>query len=99
MSWITESNRWKHYLYAIPIGAVISALMWILFKDVPLDFWHKFHLLITFPAVCVAALAIGMEFKDWQHGGKFDWIDAMFTELGGLSGSCVIVLVVWLCLG
>jgi hypothetical protein len=26
MSWITESNRQKHFLYAIPIGLVFTIL-------------------------------------------------------------------------
>lgn len=26
MSWISESNRWKHFLYAIPCGLVLTIL-------------------------------------------------------------------------
>jgi len=26
MSWISESNRWKHFLYAIPCGLVFTIL-------------------------------------------------------------------------
>lgn len=26
MSWITVSNRWKHFIYAIPIGLVFTIL-------------------------------------------------------------------------
>ncbi len=26
MSWFTESNRWKHFLYAIPVGYAFSLL-------------------------------------------------------------------------
>lgn len=73
MSWFTESNRWKHFLYAIPVG-------------------------VLFPGLCVVGLAFGMEFKDKQHGGKFDWLDLMCTVLGGLAGSAITGLVVWLCL-
>ena len=61
MSWFTESNRWKHFLYAIPIGFVFTIL-------------------------CVLGVASGMEFKDKEHGGKFDWIDWLATMLGGLIG-------------
>ena len=73
MSWFTESNRWKHFLYAIPVGALLTVL-------------------------CAIGLAFGMEFKDKQHGGKFDWLDLMCTILGGLVGSAITGLVVWLCL-
>ena len=31
-------------------------------------------------------VASGMEFKDKQHGGKWDWIDWALTILGGSSG-------------
>lgn len=26
MSWFTESNRWKHFIYAIPVGYVFTIL-------------------------------------------------------------------------
>ena len=69
MSWFTESNRWKHFLYAIPIGMFI-------------------------PGFCVLGLAFGMEFKDKQHGGKFDWVDLFATLLGGLLGTCITAAIV-----
>ena len=31
-------------------------------------------------------VASGMEFKDKQHGGKWDWIDWALTILGGSIG-------------
>ena len=30
--------------------------------------------------------AVGMEFKDWQYGGKFDFLDIIATALGGILG-------------
>ena len=30
--------------------------------------------------------AVGMEFKDWQYGGKFDLLDIAATVLGGILG-------------
>lgn len=65
--WFLESNRWKHFLYAIPAGAI--------------SFW------------LAIGLALGMEFKDAQHGGKFDWADATCTAVGGFAGA---VLSGWL---
>ena len=41
------------------------------------------------PGFCVLGLAFGMEFKDKQYGGKFDWVDLFATLLGGLLGSCI----------
>lgn len=65
--WFLESNRWKHFLYAIPAGTI--------------NFW------------LAIGLALGMEFKDAQHGGDFDWVDATCTAVGGFAGA---VLSLWL---
>lgn len=65
--WFLESNRWKHFLYAIPAGAIN---LWL-----------------------AVGLALGMEFKDAQHGGTFDWVDATCTAVGGFAGA---VLSGWL---
>lgn len=67
--WITESNRDKHLLYAIPsafIGTILFA----------------------------AGLAIGMEFKDKQWGGKFDWLDLIATLIGGIIGQILQILII-----
>lgn len=71
MSWITESNRWKHFLFAIPIGLVFTIL-------------------------CVLGCASGMEFKDYQYGNKWDWLDWLATMLGGAIGQALQLLVIML---
>lgn len=73
MSWIKESNRPKHLLYAIPAGALLTILF-------------------------VAGLAAGMEFKDKQWGGKWDWLDITATLIGGLIGQAIQILVLILIL-
>lgn len=40
----------------------------------------------VFTVLFVAGLAAGMEFKDKEHGGKWDWLDFIATMLGGLVG-------------
>lgn len=69
MSWFTESNRWKHFLYAIPVAFIFTIL-------------------------CVLGLASGMEFKDRQWGGRWDWIDWLATILGGLIGQALQLAVI-----
>lgn len=61
MSIFTESNRWKHFVFAIPVAFVFTVL-------------------------CTLGCAAGMEFKDKQWGGKWDWWDFAFTIAGGLVG-------------
>lgn len=63
LRWFLESNRWKHFLYAIPAGAI--------------NYWFAI------------GLALGMEFKDAQHGGTFDWVDATCTVVGGFVGAAL----------
>ena len=67
--WLTESNRIKHFLYAIPCGVFLTILF-------------------------VGGLAAGMEFKDKQYGGKWDWLDILSTLLGGLIGQVIQVCII-----
>ena len=69
--WIKESNRTKHFLYAIPLGLVFTFL-------------------------CALGVAGGMEFKDKQWGGQWDWLDFLATCLGGLVGQALQGLIIYL---
>lgn len=45
----------------------------------------------------LCALGCGMEFKDWQWGGKWDWLDFAATILGGLAGQALqLWIIVWI---
>ena len=66
---LTESNRNRHLLYAIPaafIGTILFA----------------------------TGLAVGMEFKDKQWGGKWDWLDLIATLIGGIIGQILQILLI-----
>lgn len=69
--WLNESNRMKHFLYAIPCGLLLTILF-------------------------VLGLAFGMEFKDRQWGGKWDWLDILATLLGGLIGQAIQSFIIYL---
>lgn len=71
MSWLKESNRIKHLLYAIPIGFILTIL-------------------------AVIGCAFGMEFKDKQYGGKFDWLDISATMIGGLIGQILQLILLFI---
>lgn len=70
MKWFLESNRPKHFIYAIPSAFLLTILF-------------------------AAGLAVGMEFKDKQYGGKWDWLDLIATLLGGLVGQILQALVIY----
>ena len=71
--WLLKSNRQKHFLYAIPIGFILTIL-------------------------CVIGIASGLEFKDKQYGGKWDWLDWLATILGGIVGQVLqifLIIEIW----
>ena len=70
--------------------------MWLLKSN------RKRHLLYAIPAAFIGTilystgLAFGMEFKDKQYGGKFDWLDIAATEIGGLIGQILQIGLIYL---
>lgn len=62
------------------------------------------HLIYAIPCgligtlLFVLGLAIGMEFKDKQWGGKFDYLDLLATLIGGLIGQTIQILILILIL-
>ena len=62
------------------------------------------HLLYAIPIgfICtilaVIGCAFGMEFKDKQWGGKFDWLDLAATMIGGAIGQILQIIVLLLLL-
>lgn len=51
---------------------------------------------VVFTILCVLGVATGMEFKDKQWGGFWDWKDWLCTMLGGMVGQVVQVIIIWL---
>lgn len=49
-----------------------------------------------FTILFVAGLAIGMEFKDKQYNGKFDFLDIAATLIGGLIGQTIQIVLIFL---
>lgn len=50
-------------------------------------------LFLTF--LCALGCAGGMEFKDRQWGGRWDWLDFIATCLGGLIGQALQILIIY----
>ena len=68
ITWFKESNRYKHLL-----GGAITALISI------------FAIYIIPVGIISAIIAAGcLEIKDKLQGNKFDWIDFIFTVVGGI---------------
>lgn len=60
------------------------------------------HLLYAIPIgfICtilaVLGCAFGMEFKDKQYRGKFDWLDIAATMIGGAIGQVLQIILILL---
>lgn len=58
------------------------------------------HLLYSIPIgflltiLCVIGIAAGMEFKDKQWGGKWDWFDFLATLIGGFIGQILQIILI-----
>ena len=50
----------------------------------------------VFTILSVLGCAFGMEFKDKQWGGKFDWLDIAATMIGGVIGQLLQVILILL---
>lgn len=56
------------------------------------------HLLYAIPIgflftiLCVLGVASGMEFKDREYNGKWDWLDWIATILGGILGQTLFII-------
>lgn len=73
--WLSQSNRYKHLFYGSVCSIFTLLLSIILIK-------LHFTLISTaafFSLFIIGALATGMEFKDKQWGGEFDWLDLLTT--------------------
>ena len=70
----------------------------ILFQD-PTR-WKHFILAIpiglVFTILCVLGVATGMEFKDKQWGGLWDWKDWLCTMIGGVVGQLLQIILIYL---
>lgn len=49
---------------------------------------------LIFSILAVLGCAFGMEFKDKQYGGKFDWLDIAATMIGGTIGQLLQIIII-----
>lgn len=49
---------------------------------------------LVFTILCVLGVASGMEFKDREWGGKWDWKDWACTMLGGLVDQAIQIAII-----
>lgn len=62
---------------------------WMSESNRELHFYYAMPIGFFFTILCVLGVASGMEYKDRQWGGKWDWYDWLATMLGGLIGQAL----------
>lgn len=68
--------------------------MWLNESNGMKHFLYAVPIGLIFTILCVLGVASGMEFKDKEHGGSWDWLDWIATILGGLVGQIVQAAVI-----
>lgn len=82
MSWFTESNRWKHFVLAIPFGFFLS-MLGVIGVATGMEFKDVHHANGNKP----------MKTWSWK---AWDWLDWIATMLGGLVGQALQIGVAFL---
>lgn len=67
---------------------------WILDSNRPKHFIGGMVLATVLTFLCALGCAGGMEFKDRQWGGKWDWLDFAATCLGGMVGQALQIVII-----
>ena len=71
--------------------------MWLNDSNRPMHVKYGIPTALFGTIVFTAGVAVGMEYKDWKNGGKFDWLDIVATMIGGLIGQilqlCIIFII------
>ena len=79
INFLKESNRWLHL-----IGGALAALAVAFLSQMILV---AFGATIAIPLIAILAIsliAVALEIKDVQGGGKFDWTDLAVTIIGAI---------------
>ena len=72
-AWWEQSNRQKHIGY----GLLIYVATMVFSLLIGIDMIHA----TIVGAMCATVAAVTKEYTDRQHGGLFDWLDALATVL------------------
>lgn len=68
--------------------------MWLKESNRPKHLLYAIPIGLVFTILAVLGCAFGMEFKDKQYGGKFDWLDIVATMIGGLIGQIIQIITI-----
>ena len=70
--------------------------MWLKESNRQIHLLYAIPIGLVFTILAVLGCAFGMEFKDKQYGGKFDWLDIAATMIGGVIGQLIQIVLILL---
>ena len=70
--------------------------MWLKERNRMQHLFYAIPIGLVFTILAVLGCAFGMEFKDKQYGGKFDWLDIAATMIGGAIGQVLQIILILL---
>ena len=72
----------------------LKVFNWLKQSNRPKHLLYAIPIGLVFTILAVLGCAFGMEFKDKQYGGKFDWLDIAATMIGGLIGQLLQIILI-----
>lgn len=83
-----ERDKWRHFIAGIIMGGVLQAALWWLMP-------HQVGLATFFTFIIVLAISYGFElFSKVTGKGRYDFMDAIASAIGGVIGMASLVLIV-----
>ena len=73
----------------------LKVFKWLKQSNRPKHLLYAIPIGFIFTILAVLGCAFGMEFKDKQYGGKFDWLDIVATMIGGLIGQALQLIIIY----
>lgn len=72
----------------------LKVFNWLKQSNRPKHLLYAIPIGFIFTILAVLGCAFGMEFKDKQYGGKFDWLDIVATMIGGTIGQLLQIIII-----
>lgn len=83
-------DKWRHFIAGIIMGSLLQAFLWWLWPD-------QLELVTIAVLIVVVAISYGFElFSKITGKGRYDFLDAVASVIGGVIGMAAIVVILLL---
>ena len=83
-------DKWRHFIAGIIMGSLLQAFLWWL--------WPRELAMVTIAVLTlVVAISYGFElFSKITGKGRYDFMDAVASVIGGVIGMAAVVIILFL---